>query len=132
MKFTCSYGSSIKTFLESVRLVSSMSTVWEDIDGCENQYRCDLSIYLMTVLSSSYSIIMDLAMNAPCHGNNFIYGLNTTGKRYLKGEMEHMGKLVSNDTTNIGILFSASKYVSVKFADQCLHILNNKERFNGL
>ena len=46
--------------------------------------------------------------------------------------MELMGKLASNDTTNIGMLPSASKYVSVKFADQCLHILNNKEILNGL
>ena len=27
---------------------------------------------------------------------------------------------------------SASKYVSIKFADQCLHILNNKETLNGI
>ena len=41
-----------KIFLESGRLVSGMSTVWEDTDGCENQHMCDLVIYLMTVLSS--------------------------------------------------------------------------------
>ena len=46
--------------------------------------------------------------------------------------MELIGKLSSNDTTNIRILPSASKEVSVKFADQCLHILNNKERLNRL
>ena len=46
--------------------------------------------------------------------------------------MELMVKLASNDTTNIGMLPSASKYVSINFADQCLHILNNKEIFNGL
>ena len=43
-----------------------------------------------------------------------------------------MGKLASNNTTNIGMLPSASKYVSMNFADQCLHILNNKEKLNGL
>ena len=43
-----------------------------------------------------------------------------------------MGTLASIDTTNIGMLPSASKYVSVDFAYQCLHILNNKERLNGL
>ena len=35
-------------------------------------------------------------------------------------------KLGSNYTTKIGMLPRASKCVSVKFADQCLHILNNK------
>ena len=43
-----------------------------------------------------------------------------------------MGKLVSNDTTNIGMLSSDSKYVFIKVANQCLHILNNKETLNGL
>ena len=43
-----------------------------------------------------------------------------------------MGKLSSNNTTDIGMLPSASKYVSINFADQCLHILNNKEILNRL
>ena len=50
----------------------------------------------------------------------------------FEGVMELMGKLESNDTANIGMLPSASKYVSIKFADQCLHILNNKDRLNGI
>ena len=83
-------------------------------------------------MSSSYGIIIDLAINAPGHGNNALYGLNATEKSHLKGEMELMGKLSSNDTTNIGMLPSASKYVSINVVYQCLHILNNKERLNGL
>ena len=46
--------------------------------------------------------------------------------------MELMGKLDSNDTTNIGMLPSASKDVSVKFEYQYLQIINNKEIVNGL
>ena len=46
--------------------------------------------------------------------------------------MELIGILESNDTTKIGMLPSASKYVSNKFSDQCLHILNNTERLNGI
>ena len=89
-------------------------------------------MYLMTVLSSSYVNIMDHALNTPGHGRNVVDGLNATDNHYLKGEMKLMGKLASNDTTNIGILPSASRYVSIKFANQCLHILNNKEVLNGL
>ena len=80
----------------------------------------------MTVLSSSYGIIMDRVINAPGHGNNVVYGLNAEDKRYLKGEMEIMDKLASNDTTKIAILPNASRYVSINFAYQCLHIFNNK------
>ena len=44
--------------------------------------------------------------------------------------MELIGKLEGNNTTNIGMTTSASKYISIKFADQCLYIINNKERLN--
>ena len=75
---------------------------------------------------------MDRAINVPIHGKNIVDGLNATVKRYSKGEIELMGKLASNDPTNIGMLPSSSIYVSIKFAYQSLHILNNKEILNGL
>ena len=68
----------------SVILVSGITTLWEDTDGCDNQYRCDLAIYLMTVLPYPYGIIMDEAINAPGHGNNVVDGLNATDIIYLK------------------------------------------------
>ena len=80
----------------------------------------------MTVLSYSYGIIMYHSIIAPRHGNIFVDGLNATEKRYLKGEMELIGKLGSNDTKKIGMLPSASKDVSIQFSDQCLQIINNK------
>ena len=55
----------LKTFLESGRLVSNMSILWEDTAGCIKQYMCDLAIYVMTFFSSSYGIMMDGANNAP-------------------------------------------------------------------
>ena len=85
MWLTCSYGSSIDFFLESRRLVSGMLTLWEYTDGFAKKYRCYLTIYLMNVLSSSYGIIMDQAMNTPGHGNNVVDGLNATRNLYLKG-----------------------------------------------
>ena len=86
----------------------------------------------MNVLSYSYIIIMDPAIDTPDHGKNVVDGLNATEKLYSKEKMELMGKLASKDTTNVGMLPSASKYVSINFANQCLHILNNKERLNRL
>ena len=69
---------------------------------------------------------MNLSTSAPRHGNNVVDGLNALDKRYFEGEMKLMGKLASNYTTNIGMLTSASKYVSINFSDKCLYILNNK------
>ena len=60
--------------------MSGMSTVWEDTDGCAKKYSRDLAIYWMAVLSSSYGIILDRAINSPGHGNNVVDGLNTTEK----------------------------------------------------
>ena len=61
-----------------------MSTVWEDIDCCVKQYRCGLTIYLTTVLSSSYVIIMDRTIKAPGHGKNVVDEINATDRHYLK------------------------------------------------
>ena len=62
-----------------------MSTLWEDTNGCAKQYSCFLDIYLITVLSYSYGIIMYLEINAPVRGNNVVDEINATEKRYLKG-----------------------------------------------
>ena len=61
-----------------------MSTGWEDTDGCTKKYRCDLAIYLINALSTSYGIIMDRAINSPGHVNNVVDGINAMDKRYLK------------------------------------------------
>ena len=46
---------------------------------------CALDKYLLTMLSSSYGIIMDRSIYAPGHGNNCFDGLNVTGKHNFKG-----------------------------------------------
>ena len=66
------------------------------------------------------------SINEPGHGKNVVDGLNSTYKLYLKGEMELIVELAINDTSKIGMLPSASKDISIKFSDQCIHILNNK------
>ena len=86
----------------------------------------------MTMLSSSYGIIIDCANNAPFHRKDVVDGLNATYKRYLKEQIEMIGKLASNNTSNIGMLPSASKHVYIKFSDQCIQILYNKEGGNEL
>ena len=79
----------------------------------------------MAVLSSSYGIILDREINVTGHGKSVVDGLNATENLSLRGEMEFIGILGSNNTSKVGILPSASKDVSIKFAYQCLHIINN-------
>ena len=40
-------------------LTSTLSTIWENTDGCAEQYRCAFALYLISVLSQCYSIIID-------------------------------------------------------------------------
>ena len=70
---------------------------------------------------------MDWAINAPGHGNNVVDGLNSTAKHYLKEQMKRISKLESYYTSNIGMLPSDLKYISIKFSDQGIHIINNNK-----
>ena len=80
MWFTCSYVSSISYYFQNLILAYDMSTVWGDTNGCAKQYRCALVIYLMTLLSSSYGIIMDNAINTSGYGKNVVDGINEMSK----------------------------------------------------
>ena len=56
-----------------------MSTVCFDTDGCADTYRCDLDMYLMTLLSYIYGIIICHSLNAPSQGKNVVDNFNDTG-----------------------------------------------------
>ena len=49
-------------------LTTSLGTVWENTDGCAEQYRCASPLYLISVMSQTYSIIIDRGISAPGHG----------------------------------------------------------------
>ena len=68
-----------KKIFESGILFSGLSTVQEDTDSCDKQSRCALDIYLNTVLSYSYDIIMDRLIILSWNRKNVVDGLNVTG-----------------------------------------------------
>ena len=49
-------------------LTTSLSTIWENTDGCAEQYRFASALYLMSVMSQTYSIIIDRGITAPGNG----------------------------------------------------------------
>ena len=57
--------------------------MWDQTDGCANQYRCSIAYYLMSYLSTSYQIILDRAVDTPGHGKDVVDGFNSVQKRYL-------------------------------------------------
>ena len=60
-----------------------LSTIWENSDGCAEQYRCASALYLMSVVSQCYSIIIDRGISAPGHGKEVGDGFNAVDKRYI-------------------------------------------------
>ena len=64
-------------------LKTSLSTIWENTDGCAEQYRCASALYLMSVISQTYSLIIDRGIRAPGHGKEVVDGLNAVDKRYI-------------------------------------------------
>ena len=86
----------LNKLFDSGILVCGISTLWEYTNGCAKKYRCYLAIYLMTVLSSSYVIIMYHGTNVLGQRNNCFDGLNATDNHYLK---EKWNKLVNYQVT---------------------------------
>ena len=58
---------------------------------------------------------MDNGMNEPGHGNNVDDVIDSTYKRYLKGKMELLSNLKTNNTSNIGMILFSSKYDPIIF-----------------
>ena len=48
--------------------MSKLSTILGNTDGFADQYRCDLKLCLMSVISQCYSVIIDSAISAPGRG----------------------------------------------------------------
>ena len=57
--------------------------MWENTDGCAEQYRCASALYLMSVFFQYYSIIIDRGISAPGHVKEVVDGINAIYKRYI-------------------------------------------------
>ena len=64
-------------------LASALSTIWENTDGCADQYRCASALYLMSVMSQYYLVIIDSGIITPGHGKEVVGGLNSIYKRSI-------------------------------------------------
>ena len=64
-------------------LTTSLTKIWENTDGCDEQYICASAIYLMSLMSKTYSIIINWGISAPGHGKEVIDGLNAVDKHYI-------------------------------------------------
>ena len=64
-------------------LITSLNKRWENTYGCAQQYRCASALYLMSVMSHTFSTMIDRGISAPGHGKEVVDGLNDVDKRYI-------------------------------------------------
>ena len=60
-----------------------MSTIWQNNDGCEEQYICMTALYLLSMWAHAYDVIFDHDVGEPGYGREFIDGVNASNKRFL-------------------------------------------------
>ena len=62
---------------------NTLSTIWENTDGCAEQYRCATTLYLISMFSRAFSVIIYRGISTPGHGIEVVDGLNDIYKRFL-------------------------------------------------
>ena len=76
-----------KLLIELLKLIkvltSALSKIWGNTDGCAEQYICVSALYLMSVMSQCYSVIVDSGISAPVHDKEVDNGLNAIDKCYI-------------------------------------------------
>ena len=60
-----------------------MSTIRDNMDGCVEHYRCDTALYLLSILSQAFNIIIYRDTSAPVHDIDVVDGLNATYKSFI-------------------------------------------------
>ena len=64
-------------------LTTPFSTIWENTDGCAEQYICASALYLMSVIAQTYSLTIDRGISATGHRKEVVDGLNAVDKCYI-------------------------------------------------
>ena len=59
------------------------TTIWENTDGCADQYRCATALYLLSILYNAYNNVIYRGFGTPEHGKYIVYGLNANEKIFL-------------------------------------------------
>ena len=75
----------------------------KNTDGCADQYRCAVAIYLMSVMLKCYSVMIDRGISAPGHGKEVVDGLNGIDEHYIYKLMSNV-HLQASKTLNSQIL----------------------------
>ena len=74
----------IELFQNRTLLFSDMINIWENTDGCEEQYLCATVPYLLSIFAHAYKIIFDCGVGAPVHGREVVDGINSNENNFFQ------------------------------------------------
>ena len=57
-------------------IASLLTKMWDQMDGCANQYRCESDIYLLSCIYLEVYINIDREVGATGHGKDVVDGTN--------------------------------------------------------
>ena len=80
---TTAHSKLLISLLKKKVLTTSLRTIWENTGSSAEQYRCASELYLMSVMSQTYSVIIDRGISAPGNGKEVVDGHNAVDKRYI-------------------------------------------------
>ena len=88
------------------KLLTTLSTIWENTYGCVEQYICSSELYRMSDMLQCYSIIIDRGISAPGHVKEVVVGLNSIDKLYIYQLMSNV-QLLGSKTFDLHIAMHA-------------------------
>jgi hypothetical protein len=111
-------------------------TVWKGTDGCAASYRCGKSIFGQRFLSAELGVTIDAQVEAPGLGKWWLDGKTGSNKRHCQ---RAMCMIYSPEAANSGREIQAVKWVerggkliTVSPAEECVCLLSNPTRINGI
>ena len=81
--------------------------MWDNRDGCENQYSCAPGIYLLSCNDFELYIIIDISVGEPVCVKYVVDGMNSRDKRILKLAMLKLLslKLIKDNSSNFKVMY---------------------------
>ena len=81
---TIAHRKRIIELLKQRKIMSNtLSIIWGNTYGCVDHYRFFTVLYLISMLSQAFYVIIDRGIIEPGHGREVVYGLNYIDKRFL-------------------------------------------------
>ena len=99
--------------------------MWDQTDGCANQYRCSIAHYMMYFLSESYQNFLDRAVDTPGHVKDVVDGFNSVQKQYLATCFRiHSTPEVDNIDSKRMRVSAMTEKGEVSFSEECKRLLD--------